>query len=319
MNQARIADTSRYYGHDGLNWNRITSELDGIIFCAGVGMLQDYALAESVDEALRREFPYATYHIPVTAAKAGCTVEVQAQRYLSWPGVADALRIADFEPSSRSDPRMVSPAEALAYLRVIGADSWWYSNKKYSDQLGNPNFLLAYPLLAAQYPYAPGGEMEYASFDSFLARWAGRQAPWVAASKYKVNCVGWQFTAHGKTPHIGKINTGGGVKTDHDFSVSTIEKDVFMAKFWKGGGTVQPPPGESEMTFIVQTNNLAVRPAPKADDNLYPATRRLPAGALWVAVDIFAPASGGEAWAQNQAGEWACIAKGGSQHMRTAG
>ncbi len=269
MKQARIADTSRYYGYDGLNWDMITAELDAIIFCAGIGVTMDYALPDSVEEAKRRNFPYATYHIPSPFAKLGIEIIHQAETYLSWPGVCDALCIADLEPPNVSDGRMVSASEAYQYIRYIDNQTklapWWYSNKAYTDRLGWPAFLSDYNLLAAQYYYMPNTAAQFDSFDRFLYYHEARLPTWVEGTIYESTCIGWQFTAHGRIPQIGQRNMSGGIKYDHDFSVSTIPADAFMVRFT--GGQVQPPqppPEEGIMqTWQIVSDGLSVRSAPK--------------------------------------------------------
>lgn len=83
------------------------------------------------------------------------------------------------------------------------------------------------------------------------------------------------------------------------------------------GIELPPPVGYIDMRFFVITNNLAIRSEPSTARGNATVLRRVSSGSIFVGVDSFAPASGGEAWVKNAAGEWACIAQGGAQHMRT--
>lgn len=312
MRQARIADVSRYYGSNGLLWDVIESDLDCIIFCAGVGVTMDYTLAENVAQAKARQFPYATYHIPSPFAKLGKSVEEQARTYLAWPGVADALCIGDLEPPSHNDPRMVSGAEAVRYMQTLADNSagvapWWYSNEDSVGKMAWPHGLTQWDLLAAWYPYAPPTYTgQYLSFEAFLRDYAEDKTPWVVGTIYAPRLVGWQFTAHGQTPRIGVR------KLDNDYSVSTIDAVEFMRKFW--AGSVTPPEPQPDLqAFVVITNNLNVRVSPSTSAQV---VRQLPAGARVEASEVYAPATGGACWAHLEDG-WAAIVHNGSQHMRT--
>lgn len=322
---ARVPDTSRYYGYDGLNFSVIKSEFNGVIFCAGVGVTMDYALPGSIETAKRTGTQYCTYHIPSPQSKLGISVVEQAQEYLSWPGVKDAVCIADFEPPARSDPRMVSAAESQQYMTwITGHHSdrpRWYSNAKYTSQLGWPHFLTGYDLIAAWYPYCPPNwNSEFADYESFLSVWNPLALPpWVRNTIYASRCIGWQFTSHGRTPDISQTNTQGGRKKDHDFIVSCVDKEIFMSGFWSGGAIDPEPPQEDfGMVTVVNCNVLNLR----SDHVVSSATDTgdLNAGEIVVVYEVWSdPVNTGNIWFKVARGNgqvgWAAAHYGGKTYL----
>ena len=320
MNIARILDTSSNYGVGGLNFGSIYQNFNGIILRFGVGAGKDKIFNATMGELVRSGFPFQTFMIFGRPKLCGMSIREQVFRWLDAPGVLLGRAMVDVEPAIYGyDETMVSSDELAEATELLDGNHplpWsWYSNKKYVNLLSWPRFLCGHDLLAAQYPWEPWKFREYLDFETFLRDYGSKLiSPWVKGTNYQGCAYAWQFTAHGRTPDVSQV-VDGWSKKDHDFSVSTIERDDFMVKFWPGS---VPPPSEVEMTFIVQTANLAVRPGPDDDDVKYPVIRRMTAGTTFKAVDVFAPSTGGEVWAKNADGEFACITMGYNQHMRSA-
>lgn len=198
----RIVDISAYYLTGGADWDKISANFDGVIIRAGVGSSMDSLLGEHVRNAIRYSVPYATYHIPAPASMTSITVETQAQMYYGWYGVADAVMCGDLEPPSSGDPRMVTGAEALRYMRKIDSLSnkspIWYTNKQGAQAMSWPADLLNWYLWVAQWYYRKGTTEQYRDYETFIAeRGQGNLPSWVQGTIYAPACFLWQISAKG--------------------------------------------------------------------------------------------------------------------------
>lgn len=260
MIQAKFFDCYEGYVAD-LDYDVIYANFDGAIPRAGCGYHKDKIVESVLAEFEKTGFPRHTYRIMGRPKYCGMSIENQCDQWLSIPGVLEATCDIDIEPAIQGRiETMIVYDELLETIEFLEKyhplKPWWYSNEQYIAKLSYPAKLKEYPLWAAQWYWEPWKFREYLSYDAFLRDHAGESPRWVNKSIYRSACVGWQFTAHGRTPNICKTLA----KRDHDFSVSTIEKSDFMAQFWPGN---VPPPPPVVNTFDVYFSYVVnVRDAP---------------------------------------------------------
>lgn len=245
MEFARVVDIHEWYRDWGIDWSRLDDNFDVVGVRAGVNMYMDKLLPFFVEQCVKIGKPYFTYHIPAPI-RFGYPVELQAETYLSWPGVMDAKQCADLEPPYLNYPLwMVSAKEAVTYIKIL-LDPFWYSNKKYLDMMAWPAALADFDSWLASYPLKWDGDY-YRYFEEYLLVYPDNPLPdYFANSIYAQRCKFKQFTKKGDALHYLSVAPNG-IK-EADLSMSTVGKDEFMA--WIGGGVVIEPPPEQELEFM---------------------------------------------------------------------
>jgi len=251
MEYARIVDIHQWYT-TLIDWGRVRDNFDLVGIRAGVGARQDPYLRHYVDKCNQHNLQYFTYHIPAKAWYAGGVPPVaQAQMYMSWPGVKDAVRCADIEPPNSNDAStMVGAAELSDYIGVLGDEQWvtWYSNAQYLSTISWPAFLINYYNWVAGYPAV------YHYFEEFLFYHKPEDLPsWYRNSIYAKKCVMWQVIKKGDARHYLAIAPG---MREADLSLSTVEKETCLAVM-AGGSYVPPEPPPPTGEFMATLNCVA--------------------------------------------------------------
>jgi len=225
MNQARILDTSWWWGQRNVDPDKIRANFDAVGISAGVGNKPSDCLQDQIDTCETAGLLWFTFHIP----HPGLSMAENARTYASYPRVRDGVMCADYEPP-QTGVRCVNPAEGRQYRdllqNITGRLSWSYINIDRLNTWSWPRWLMESPMWIAVYPYQVWPPFTlYKYFEPFLKKFAGKMPSKIANSIYRNNCAAWQFTKKGDAQ---KYAARPGSVKECDLSVSTIEKVQFL-------------------------------------------------------------------------------------------
>lgn len=245
--QPRAVDIHRYYRTGGINYIKFKANFDFVIIQACVGDRPNELLEEQVTGCKSVNLDYETYCVPDPAEDPVW----QADFYLDLPGVSEAPKYGDIEPTGG---QMVSEYQARKFLERIDQKSagkaGYYSNYAYTKTLGNPQWIKERDVWWAEYRYAPPLYLyKFSMFEPFFEKYPWWIPKWAAV--FSITPILHQLTDKGDAQHYGANPTtndpqyGTGIKS-MDLNAGLVDLDEYYERRFDPYSTAPPPLTDKE-------------------------------------------------------------------------